>query len=235
MTQVEAEAVVRSGVERLQAALAERNRAAVASSFNYPLQRKYPLPPIDGPEALVERYDEVLDRALALAIVNSDFDEDWVEAGWRGYCLGRGLVWVDYDGNVYATNHMTAEAAIKRMQLIEQDRVSLHPHLRSYAEPVLQWETTNYHIRIDYLEDAGYRYASWKKGHVPGARPDLMLMGGVWTPDGTGGNHFYTFQNGPYEYVCYVANLSEEAAPPGWLSVSKHGEEILSESTERAF
>lgn len=235
MSEAEARAIVQTGVMRLQAALEKQNPNEVAACFSYPLQLKYPLAPINDAQTFVERYGEVFDSALALAISVSDFDEDWIEAGWRGYCLGRGLVWVDFDGKVYASNHLTARAALKRSQLIEQDRVTLHPELRQYEEPVLQWETAQYHIRIDYLGDGEYRYASWKRGHAPGAKPDLVLGGGEWTPDGTGGNHYYTFVSGPYAYVCYVANLTEEAAPSGWLSVLKNDKEILSEATERAF
>ena len=40
--------------------------------------------------------------------------------------------------------------------------------------------------------------------------------------DGSGGNHYYDFNNGVYKYRCYVIVLGKKDSPPGQLEVYKN-------------
>jgi len=104
----------------------------------------------------------------------------------------------------------------------------LHSSLSQFSENRLIWETENYLIRIDDMGNSSYRYAVWPVESNQGDEPDLILYGGTIHRDGTGGNHYYLFQNNEYSYKCYVWRIGT-CETPGFLSVSRNDTEILNE------
>ncbi len=114
--------------------------------------------------------------------------------------------------------------------MIEQERETLYSGLREFLFPVLDWETKSYKIRIDYLGEYEYRYASWSMDKETSEKPNLVLYQGILIPDGSGGNRYYEFHNGEYKYVVYIWYLGTENTPQGDLSVYKNDQLILRES-----
>lgn len=74
----------------------------------------------------------------------------------------------------------------------------LHASLKDYQNTEYCFETDNYLIQVDKLNDGSYRYAAWKNGASLSdmkRKPDLILG------NGTGKNNCYTFKNKTYTYV----------------------------------
>lgn len=118
---------------------------------------------------------------------------------------------------------------ISRKDTIEQQKLFLHKSVSSFVNPILEWKTENYHIRIDNTGDNNIRYAAWAVGKKTSTKPNIVLNSGVYKRDGSGGNYNYTFTNGNYRYRCHVVVIGNHESPPGWLEVLKRDEMLLSE------
>ncbi|HEA19222.1 MAG TPA: hypothetical protein ENH88_22765 [Pseudoalteromonas prydzensis] len=211
------------------AAFKDNDKAAISSHIRYPLSRAYPVPAINDAAELVERFDYVFDRQLIAQIASSNIDTDWDKVGWRGIMLNSGIVWVDSNGKIIGINYQTAKEQLLAKRLIAADKQALHPSVNTFAEPILDWQTAKFRIRIDDLGDNNYRYASWGIDKNPSDKPDIILVNGGIKFDGSGGNHSYTFKNGRYSYVLQVTVIGCDTSPPGWLEVYKDDKLLLSE------
>lgn len=205
------------------------DKAAIASLVYYPLKRRYPIPDIKDEAELINRFDEVFDDELTAVIASSNIDTDWDSVGWRGIMLNNGVMWVDTDGKIIAVNTQNAKEQALAKSLIKQGKQSLHASINTFEKPVLDWKTANYHIRVDDLGDHNFRYAVWGIDKKPSDKPDMVLLNGDITFEGSGGNHNYTFKNGRYSYVLQVTIIGCDTSPPGWLEVYKGDELLLAE------
>ena len=212
------------------AAFKADDKAAVASLVSYPLARAYPVPAINNEAELIERFEQVFDQQLIAQIAGSDIDTDWDKVGWRGIMLNSGVVWVDTDGKIIGLNYQTAKEQLLAKRLIAADKKGLHPSINSFVEPILDWQTAKYRIRVDDLGDSNYRYASWSIDKKLSDKPDIILEHGDIEFEGSGGNHSYTFKNGRYSYVLQVTVIGCDTSPPGWLEVYKGEKLLLSDS-----
>lgn len=205
------------------------DKAAIASLVYYPLKRRYPIPDIKDEAELINRFDEVFDDELTAVIASSSIDTDWDSVGWRGIMLNNGVMWVDTDGKIIAVNTQNAKEQALAKSLIKQGKQSLHASINTFEKPVLDWKTANYHIRVDDLGDHNFRYAVWGIDKKPSDKPDMVLLNGDITFEGSGGNHNYTFKNGRYSYVLQVTIIGCDTSPPGWIEVYKGDELLLAE------
>ena len=206
------------------------DRAAITALIRYPLQRRNPLPAIKNEAELIERFDEVFDDKLAAVIASSNIDTDWDKVGWRGIMLNNGVMWVDTDGKVIAVNTQNTTEQAHAEKLIAQNKQSLHSSIKTFQKPILDWDTAKYRVRIDDLGDGNFRYASWSIDKSPSDKPDIVLINGDITFEGSGGNHHYTFKNGRYSYVLQVTVIGCDTSPPGWLEVYKDEKLLLSDA-----
>ncbi len=206
------------------------DRAAIAALIRYPLQRRNPLPAIKNEAELIERFDEVFDDKLAAVIASSNINTDWDNVGWRGIMLNNGVMWVDTDGKVIAVNTQNTTEQAHAEKLIAQNKQSLHSSIKTFQKPILDWKTSKYRVRVDDLGDGNFRYASWSIDKSPSDKPDLVLINGDITFEGSGGNHHYTFKNGRYSYVLQVTVIGCDTSPPGWLEVYKDEKLLLSDA-----
>ncbi|GFO68786.1 hypothetical protein GMLC_23650 [Geomonas limicola] len=209
--------------------VARKDPQAIADAVSYPLRRKVPLSRIENARQFVEAYDEILDAKLLDAIATSSVSTDWSEMGGRGIMFQNGSLWLDDDGKVIAINHQTEKGKHKRAELIEADKRQLSGSLRDFTEPVLEWETAKFRIRIDRLPDDKFRYAAWLVNKKPAEQPELVLNNGSLTFDGSGGNHHYDFKSGPYHYRCMVNEIGAADDPPGELEVTKNDKVVLTQ------
>ena len=176
---------------------------AITQKIQFPLARRYPLPPVNNPKYFGRRYSEIFDSTLGKLIATSNAKTDWERVGWRGYMLKRGLVWTDENGRIIGINYESKKEQTIRAGLIEADRNALHKSLRTFDEPKLKWDTKNYRLRIDALGE-DYRLAVWPAGRNYESKPLLIIERGTLTFDGSGGNHHYSFPLGKKVYVCDV-------------------------------
>ena len=138
-----------------------------------------------------------------------------------------GALWLDEEGHITTINYQTEREKRKRAELIEMDKQQLHSSLRDFTEPVLEWETAKFRIRIDKISDDKFRYAVWPVNNKTTEQPDLVLRNGSLTFEGSGGNHHYDFKSGPFNYRCNVNVISAVEEPHGDLEVSKLDKVVL--------
>ena len=211
------------------AAFKTQDKTAIAAHIRYPLKRQYPLPDIKNEAEFIKRFDEVFDDELVAVIASSNINTDWEKVGWRGIMLYNGVLWVDTDGKIITVNTQNVKEQAFAERLIEHDKQSLHSSVNTFKKLILNWKTANYHIRVDDLDDGNYRYAVWSIDKKISEKPDMILLNGDITFEGSGGNHHYTFKNGRYSYVLQVTIIGCDTSPPGWLEVYKDEQRVLSE------
>lgn len=220
-------------VKKFIRVVARNDRKALAKSVSYPLHRMVPLSRIDNPKQFLIAFDEILDEKILKAISTSKVPADWSEMGWRGIMFQDGSLWLDEEGKITAINYQTEIGRRKRVELIEADKQQLYSTLRDFVEPVLEWETSKFRIRIDRISQDKFRYAAWPVSKKTTERPDLVLRNGSITFDGSGGNHYYDFKSGPYHYHCIVNVIGTVDDPPGELEVTKQDKVVLSQPVVR--
>ena len=201
----------------------------ISTLITYPLRRTYPIPPINSPAEFISRFSEVFDDRLIQMIADSDIQNDWSSVGSRGIMLSDGTIWLDHSGRIIAVNYESAAENQIESELNSQQKATLHESLQHFEKPVLDWKTAKFHIRIDDLGNQNYRYASWPVNKSPAQKPDLVLSNGKLVYEGSGGNHAYEFQSGPYRYRCYVSVLGSYDSPPGTLEVFKAEKLLLTQ------
>lgn len=204
-----------------------QNMEKLKTLVEFPFRRKYPLPDIKNATEFIEKYDEIFDKSLTNAIVNSDIQNDWSVVGWRGLMLDNGILWLGHDGQLIAVNYQSSSERNKREKLIENDKKSIHESLKKFEQPKLLLETEKFRIRIDELSPGVYRYASWSINSTMNEKPDLVIENGGWTPEGSGGNNMYEFVSGDYKYECSINVIGTDETPPADLTVYKNDNEIL--------
>ncbi len=219
-------------IERVKTIIAlfkENNIDKISNQINYPLYRKYPIPPIKDKEAFKQRFNEVFDTVLINKIANSQL-EQWSAMGWQGVMLDNGIVWLGYtDAVITAVNYQSDLEKKLREALIIKDKENLHPSLKTLVSPTYKIQTKKYHIRIDELTNYKYRYASWKMGEKESSKPDIILTDGEKVFEGSGGNHVFTFVNEHYTYKVYRTMVENPKMPEIRLYIIKDGKEILKE------
>ncbi|MDR0321352.1 MAG: hypothetical protein LBI28_07595 [Treponema sp.] len=189
-------------------AIKNNNKERIADLILYPLRRQYPIPSINNRHEMLERYNQVFDNTLINIIKNSSVETNWSAVGWRGIMLNDGLIWIDYDGQIYSINYQSSQEREIRNNNILEIKNNLHESLRDFEEPRLLCETENYIVRIDLLYHDNYRLALWTKEKNQNEPPDIIITNGERTFDGSGGNHYYVFTDNNNQYILFVDVLS---------------------------
>ncbi len=199
--------------------------------ISYPLQRAYPIPPINNKEEFKNRYSEIFDDSLTSVITNSNLKKDWTDVGGRGIMLHNGMVWIDYEGRLLTTNYTSAKEKALKEKWIAYEKALLNTDLKAFKIPIHTIETDAFIIRIDLLENQMYRYASWSSNSKLSDPPDLVIKNGKRIFEGSGGNHHFEFTKGEYNYTVYVdvLGLDPDEMSPFQLIVTKEKKEILNQ------
>ncbi|HZU52371.1 MAG TPA: hypothetical protein VFF77_00625 [Holophagaceae bacterium] len=187
--------------------IASKDHSQIARLIHYPLGRAYPVPPIKSESECLKRFDEVFDEALLADISRSDPKNDWERVGWRGIMLGNGEVWLDDDSKIIAINHETEKAKAVRAHLIDRQKQRLPAALRDFDEPVMEWSTKHFLIRVD-LKGDDYRLLVFK-GHSY-AMPVHILSHGNHEFEGSGGNYHIDWESEGRTYRIYADDMSHE-------------------------
>lgn len=221
---------IHSLVSPLIAAFKQDNRLFIAQHTRYPLRREKPITAINSESEFLNRFDQVFDQQLITKITQSDPAKDWSKLGWRGIMFAHGDLWLDIDGKIIAINYQSKAEQKIAQQLIQAEKSQLHTSLAKFDQPILQWKTAKFRVRLDQLENGKVRYAVWPKEKSIAEKPDLVLSNGEYIADGSGGNHFYRFFNGQYIYECYVVMIGFEDSPAGYLRVYKKNKLLLDQT-----
>lgn len=200
----------------------------ITKNIRYPLIRENPVPDIQNTTEMKTRYTQVFDQTLRQTIAKSKLSQ-WSNVGWRGVMLDNGTVWLDGE-KIRAINYSSPAEQQFKKQLIAQQKTMLYPTLKKFVQPELQFKTAKFQVRIDELSNGQYRYAAWNIGKPQSTKPNLVLNNGSMTFDGSGGNHYFNFKSGSYNYVVYRNIIGESATPDVTLSVKKNNKEILNQS-----
>lgn len=204
-----------------------KNITAISNNIVYPLAREHPLPSIQNPTEMKQRFNQVFDQKLIQAIANSK-PSQWQSVGWRGVMLDRGTVWLE-GHQIKAVNSSSDVEQKLKAQLISKQKQQLHPSLRNFDKAALQFKTAKFQIRIDEMPNGLYRYAAWGVKQSQIEKPDLILNHGKVVMDGSGGNHHYIFNNGSYQYIIYRNLLGASETPDVELIVTQKGKTVLSQ------
>lgn len=198
-------------------AVKKNDKKKMSKMFYYPIGRKYPLPPIEDQKDFINKFDEIFDQDLLKKIKSSSLKKDWNEIGYRGILFEKAPIWLDFDGKIYSFYYESKLVLKKRLDLINKDRESLHDSLKIFENPIMKFETKNYIVRIDELKDNNFRLAYWDKLKDQSTEPNIILTNGIYTPNGSGGNHQYDFYSGSYKYSCIRFLIGEGSEMPGFF------------------
>lgn len=199
----------------------------ISQHIQYPLQRETPIPAIQNAKQMQTRFHQVFDQHLIEKIASSS-SKQWSSVGWRGVMLDDGIVWLN-ENQISTVNYQTAAEKKLKAQLIAQQKQQLHASVRTFKQPELQFKTSNYHVRIDLLNNGQYRYASWKNNKLMSTPPDLVLNQGRVEFEGSGGNHAYLFKSGQYQYRVDRNLIGADDSPEVSLSVTKGNQTVLNQ------
>lgn len=205
----------------------KHNINLITQNISYPLNREEPIPSIDSPKEMKARFNQIFDSKLSQQIANSK-PSQWSDVGWRGIMLDNGTIWLD-NGKITAINYSsTAEQSYKN-QLISTQKHTLYSSLKKFKAPIFQFKTAKFQVRIDEISQGKYRYASWAVNQSQSSKPDLILNNGTVTMDGSGGNHFYTFKSGAFQYIVYRNIMGSSDTADVELTVTKNGKQVLNQ------
>jgi hypothetical protein len=181
------------------AAIKNNNKPEMVKFIKYPLKRGYILRDIRNETEMLEKFDAVFPKKLLNKIKNSSIENDWRAVGWRGIMFDGGAVWMDYGGAVYVIP-LSDEEIKQQEYFIEQDRASLLPEFRDFAQPRGTFKSETYLIRIDKIDENDYRAILWKNGKRQSDNPDIVLIG-TREVQGSIGNVWYRFYDAPRVYL----------------------------------
>lgn len=223
-------------IEKFILLVKKNNLKELSKKIRYPLNRLYPIPSIKNSSDFIKRYDEFMDSELKSIIITPNKENSWSEMGWRGLMLKNGEIWLDFEGYLTQINYESKFEIKRRAELIDLDKQNLYPVLRNFLEPILEWETKSYHIRVDHLGDYKYRYSEWSKNIPTSQKPDLVINNGEWEADGNVGNHHYDFFNEGTKYMVYINRIgNDDTVFPGGLEVSQSNKIVLDEPAIKVF
>jgi len=206
-----------------------KDKKSLSNIISYPINRKYPIPPISNEKEFIDRFDELFDDSLSKKIINSDTNRDWTCFSYKGIMLDNGDIWLTTEGSLTAINYQTDIENKIWGDLIEKNKKSLHISIQNFSKPILEWETNTKHIRIDEISKSNYRLCIWPINTQKNSIPEIIIENGYIYADGSGGNHHYEFKKDGKDYLCYVWIISKSEEDIGDFEIYKNNKLLLNE------
>lgn len=226
---------------QLKEAVSKGDKIRVSNLIGYPVavhgdDIKYT---IKSKNEFLKLYDSIFSARLLEILKQQKFQD--LFARWSGVMIGNGEIWYHGICDDDECNKVTVEIrnfdnpdffksglGKKAMEdLLNSEKSKLHKSLRTFIEPVLLWHTKKFIIRVDRIDDSKFRYAAWYINSNQSQKPNIILKNGIRIFEGSGGNHYYQFKNGAYEYRCDVTMVGTENSPPGSIEVFNNGKSML--------
>lgn len=199
--------------------------------ITYPFKRPYPIPAIRNKKDLELRFTEIFDDSLIAIITKSKLEKDWHIVGLQGIMLKNGLIWLDREGKLINSNYSSKKEKALKNKYIDEQKINLHSSLKEFKTPILSFETENYRIRIDKLDNNEYRYASWIKSASKNSKPNLILFNGEEFYDGKLGDKHFIFSDLGYTFTIYVNKTKSNKTPSFNLVLSKGNTIVFNEAS----
>lgn len=143
---------------------------------------------IDNAAALKMHFQDVFTPAVRTAILNEKFDDLGCNIEGIGY--GLGVIWVNASDRGYA--------------IWSVNRDAVPPYPNTWKTPKINYvcQTPTHRIVVETLTSGILRYRSWNKPRFVAGPPDLEILGGEGTVEGTDlcAVSVYTFKNGAAVY-----------------------------------
>ena len=95
-------------------------------------------------------------------------------------------------------------------------------------------KTKKFKIKIDKQPNGNYLYQSWGANTKISAKPSMIISDGAITPDGSGGNYYFEFNNNGTLYQVwrnYLTNSSKKA-PYTLVVVAPNGDELVRQDAQ---
>lgn len=95
-------------------------------------------------------------------------------------------------------------------------------------------KTKKFKIKIDKQPNGNYLYQSWGANTKISAKPSMIISDGEITPDGSGGNYYFEFNNNGTLYQVwrnYLTNSSKKA-PYTLVVVGSNGDELVRQDAQ---
>jgi len=95
-------------------------------------------------------------------------------------------------------------------------------------------KTKKFKIKIDKQPNGNYLYQSWGANTKISAKPSMIISDGAITPDGSGGNYYFEFNNNGTLYQVwrnYLTNSSKKA-PYTLVVVGSNGDELVRQDAQ---
>lgn len=205
-----------AAAEKLQTGLRDNDREAVAQLIEYPLRREFPLKSIANKVEFKVHWAEYFDTANIKTLIDAQAEQ----YGWRGIALANGRVWFAH-GHVASIFTETAAGKEALADARKREAQTLYASARGYDSIAFQCNTAMLQVRAQ-RHGKDLRYFAWKTGVALSSKPQLELRGGVYDPQGTGGNFNLSFNSKGYAYQLQVGhNLCGESCND-YLIVTKN-------------
>lgn len=189
-----------NNINKFIEAIKIRDKYLIAEFIVYPLSLEIPIPSIKDKKEFIEKFNLVFDDYLLNEILIKR--EEWQKIGVEGIMFKNGDLWFDADGyKIIAINYKTKKQQDLKQLLINKEKDLIHQSLRNYSKPWFEVYTDKYRIRVDYLKNGKYRYASWNIDSSISDKPDIIMNNGTIEYNGNGGTYSLYFTNGEYKYV----------------------------------
>ena len=185
------------------------------------MNKEYLLKKITNRKDFIKYYDVIFDKNFIDLIINSNINDNWQTVGMRGIMFDNGLLWMDFDGKIYAINYISKKEQKIKNNLIKKDKENLYKELKDYTTMIGIYKTEKFVIRINETSSNNFRYSSWKVGSTLKSKPELIIDDCKIRYDGSGGNHSYICTNNNYVYIVGINIIGTSEIPLADLTIYK--------------
>ena len=221
--------------KKIQKWVANDDVEALSRNVSYPFKRFDRLPALKNANEFKAYYSTLFDEEMKANFANVEF-EDWKivthYTGSVGFELGK--IWVNANDKLQSINYQSVAEIKKNKELVNSLLSKIHPSVSTWEENLTYLQSTKFIIRVDYLGDGKYRYASWSKPKSISDKPDLVLVREDVEERSSSGGVDYSFQNGIWTYRVSDVKIGNDDTVFGWsLNILKNGDEVAQYKCEK--
>lgn len=213
----------RSFDRELRDALVKQDAAATALLVRFPLRVNGRLGSwyVNDSRSLQLRFREIFPVPVRTAVLNQQPDK--VSCNYRGIMYGSGTVWVNPQVDKGPTSGTGERYLVEAINLPEASTPVKGPQRGSVE---FTCETTKHRVIVDIGTAGQSRYRAWNKPRPLTERPDLEIVKGSKTSEGTGPCSYslWTFTTGETKFIvqelgCYPDSNQPPKGAKGRLDV----------------
>lgn len=194
----------------LRTAIARRDMAAMALLVRFPLRINFSdgsTISLDNVKALQTRFAETFPASVKVAILDQTLNN--ITCSYQGIMYGRGHVWVEPVD--------TRGKGRYRVIAINVPAAGSHRPASNVGGLEFVCDTESYRIVIDTNSLGRLRYRSWNQPRAVTDKPDLEIVPGTESGEGSGGcaRRIWKFQKGATEFNVGELGCTDGSEPKG--------------------